>query len=255
MKDIATIEKVPDYIKQDSQRGSEAVTSEDITIPRLEIVQSLSPARNKKDPMYIQGAEEGLLYNNVSRELYGENVYIVPVIFKKQWLIWKDRKAGGGFRGAYDTKEDAVIRVEELATENDNGPFDINDTAQNLCLIAKFNKDKLIKCEEIAISMSKSKLKVSRQWNSMIRMFGGDRFSRAYQLSAVIQANDAGDKFYNFHVTSLGYTTESVYKIAEKLFDDIAQQEKAFNVNQDFEQETEQKTEQKGKTKGHDTPF
>lgn len=243
-KDVAIIgndSQVPDYIKQGEARGSEGVTTEDLTIPRLELVQSLSPARDKKEAAYIKGAEEGMLYNNVSRELYGEGVLIVPIIFKKQWLIWKDRSVGGGFRGAFDDMESAATRVEELVAEGDQGPFDINDTAQNLCLLVKVDdKGQLISFEEIAISMSRSKMKVSRQWNSMIRMLGGDRFSRVYQMSAVQATNDKNEKYFNFHVVTAGFTPEVVYLAAEKLYNEIADGSKNFSVNQDQDEPSEE---------------
>src|SRR5688572_12124300 len=93
---------LPAYIKQNQQaRGSENVDMGDVAIPRIEIVQMLSPCLKKNDAAYIEGAEAGMLYNSVTRELYGHKVDVIPVYFKKQWLVWKDRKAGGGFGGAY----------------------------------------------------------------------------------------------------------------------------------------------------------
>ena len=50
---------VPSYIKQDTTRGSEDVGAEDLVVPRLELVQSLSAFRKKSDPAYIEGIEEG----------------------------------------------------------------------------------------------------------------------------------------------------------------------------------------------------
>jgi hypothetical protein len=169
-----------------------------------------------------------MLYNNVSRELFKDGVMVVPVLFKKQWLIWKDRKAGGGFRGAFDTKDEAVLAVQDLVESGEVGAMDIVDTAQNLCLVLHPDG----KVSEIAISMSKSKMKVSRQWNSMIRLNGGDRFSRVYQLTAVEQENSAGETFFNYHIVSLGFPSEKVYKAAEALYEDM-KGSRSFTVNHD----------------------
>jgi len=225
---------VPDYIKNDGPaRGSEEVSQEDLTIPRLEIVQALSPCRDKKDDNYIEGAEEGILYNNVSRELYGEKVMVVPVIFKKEWLVWKDRKQGGGFRGAYPSLEEANNMIVNLVNEESDadGSLEAIDTAQHLCLIIKPDG----KVEEIAVSMSKSKMKVSRQWNSIIRMMGGDRFSRVYELRGIADENNDGEKFKNFGVRALGYPSREIYKLAETLYNDLATGEREMKVNADEE--------------------
>lgn len=65
---------VPDYIKQDSSRGNENVSSEDLQLPRLDVLQALSPQINKKKENYIDGAEVGMLFNTLTGELYPEGV-------------------------------------------------------------------------------------------------------------------------------------------------------------------------------------
>lgn len=240
-KEVTVVEsaEVPSYIKQDEgpARGSEGVGIEDLTIPRLEIVQSLSPCRDKKEAVYIEGAEEGMLYNNVSRELYGSSVLVIPVIFKKEFLIWKDRKQGGGFRGSYDTMEEANAMITTLVDAGDDadGSLEAMDTAQNLCLLVKADGS----VEEIAISMSRSKMKISRQWNSMIRMIGGDRFSRVYEIKGVTETNDANEKFENFMVKQVGFPSKMAYLTAEALYNDIDKGEREMKVNadQDFSEE------------------
>jgi hypothetical protein len=240
-KELAKVEEaqIPDYIKQGQDRGSEDVGMEDLVIPRLEIVQSLSPCRDKQEDAYIEGAEEGMLYNNVSRQLYGESVKIVPVIFKKQWLIWRSRKLGGGFRGAYTSMEEANEVITDLVNEdpaNNNG-LEAIDTAQHLCLLLHDNG----RYEEIAISMSKSKMKVSRQLNSLVRMAGGDRFSRVYEIRGVSDSNDKGDKFKNLGVKQVGFPSESIYKAAEGLYEAISSGEREIKVSSDQEESTDTK--------------
>ena len=73
--ELAVSNDLPDWLQgKGAARGSENVTTDDMLIPRIELVQALSPARKKSDAAYIEGAEEGMLYNNVTRELYGESV-------------------------------------------------------------------------------------------------------------------------------------------------------------------------------------
>lgn len=236
-KELATItndDNLPDYIKIGGEaRGSEDVGMEDLAIPRLEIIQALSPCRKKTDPSYIDGAEEKQLYNNVTREMYGESVLVVPVTFKKQYLVWKDRDSGGGFRGDFNDAESANQQIVSLVNSGDNGPFEAVDTAQHICLLVRPNG----KTEEIAISMSRSKLKVSRQWNSMIRLFEGDRFSRMYVISAVDDKGEKGE-FYNFQVKPAGFPSKEVYLRAEQLYNDIHSGDRDINVNHDTDQET-----------------
>jgi len=230
---IASGDELPAYLKTDSNRGSEDVGIEDLTIPRLEIVQALSPCRKKTNAAYIEGCEEGQLYNSITREIYGDKVFIIPVVFKKQWLIWKDRDAGGGFKGAYDTAELAAERLIELEEENAVGPFESVDTAQHICLLLKPNG----KIEEIAISMAKSKMKVSRKFNSLVRINGGDRFSRVYEVRTVEDKSEKGE-YINLDIKTIGFPSEEMYRKAEILFDDIKSGKREVKVSDKFDEDT-----------------
>lgn len=220
---IVVQDDVPDYIKQGAQRGSENVTTNDIAIPRLEVIQGLSPAVKRGDPGYIQGAQVGTFINSVSKELYGEEVFIVPIYYTKQYLVWKMRKradgtpveGNGGFFGAFNTEQEANERCDrEGGTAKD---IEVIDTPQHFCLLVRADGT----AEEIMISMPKTKAKVSRQWNSMIRMADGDRFSRAYKMKTVLEKNPKGD-FYNFEVALAGFPSRDIYAQAEKTYTVIA---------------------------------
>ena len=211
-------------------RGAENVGSDDVIIPRIELIQALSPVRKKSDPAYIEGAEEGMLYNNVTRTLYGTEVTVVPVYYTKQFLVWKDRKAGGGgsngFRGAFASKELADRAIAELAEE----ALEVSDTAQHFVLVR--NGDDW---QEAVISMAKSKVKVSKRWNSLMRLSNTDSFSRAYKLSATTETNARNESYFNFNVAALGFVNKELYERAEKLYETI--RTGAVKVSNDYDGE------------------
>lgn len=215
---------VPDYIKQGAARGNENVAVEDIVIPRIEIVQALSPALKPNDPDYIEGAKQGDLYNSVTRELYGSNVTVIPVFFKKQYLNWRDRKKGGGFGGAYDTIAEAIERIKK---EENAEEWEPTETAQQLCLVLRSDGG----IDEAVVSMNRTKLKVSRQWNSLIRLNGNDRFSRTYSLFTVDEKNGQGQDYKNFAVVSGGFPSEHAYRKAEALYAALSTGARKMNVD------------------------
>jgi hypothetical protein len=221
--------EIPDFMKQ-GNRGAENVGTDDMIIPRIELIQALSPVRKKSDPAYIEGAEEGMLYNNVTRTLYGTEVTVVPVYYTKQFLVWKDRKAGGGgsngFRGAFASKELADRAIAELAEE----ALEVSDTAQHFVLVR--NGDDW---QEAVISMAKSKVKVSKRWNSLMRLSNTDSFSRAYKLSATTETNARNESYFNFNVAALGFVNKELYERAEKLYETI--RTGAVKVSNDYDGE------------------
>ena len=201
----------PSFVNQGTVRGTEHVDQSDLIIPRLELVQSLSPCRKKADPSYIEGADEGMMYNSVTRELYGTQAVLVPISYKKEFLLWKKRDKGGGFRGVFKSMEDAEKGVALLDDAED---IEITDTAQHFCLMVKPNGQ----MEEIVVSMAKSKLKTSRKWNSLIRIAEVDSFAKSYKVSAVTQTNAKNQDYFGFDVAPFSFVTEPVYRRAEKLW-------------------------------------
>jgi hypothetical protein len=215
----------PSYLGEES-RGSEEVTIQDITIPRLSMVQDLSPQRKKNNAEYIEGCEEGMTFNTVTNELYADPVIFVPVYFRLEWLVWKHRDAGGGLQGVCATQEEAValVAAHPLAgqlTEKQEPVLEVQDTAQHFGLLLDPNSPaEDPRATEIVVSMSKSQLKPSRQLNSQVRIAGGDRFERYYRLSAV-QVDGARGEYYNWKVEQLGFVAEKVFAQAEALYESV----------------------------------
>jgi len=201
---------VPSYIKQDSNRGSEEVKSSDMVLPRLEIVQALSPIKEANED-----AREGHLFNSVTQQLLGDHVYFVPIYFRLEFLIWKDQDQGGGFFGSFPTLEQAEERKSvEVGNGEDPDYLEIVDTPVHYGLLVTPEGE----MEQIVISMAKTKSKVSRKWNAMIQIAGGDRFGRVYKISTFTDENKKGQKFKNYVVQPAGFPPEKVYKEAERLY-------------------------------------
>jgi len=102
------------------------------------------------------------------------------------------------------------------------------DTAQHFVMVMPSDGEGNI--EQAVISMSRSKMKVSRQLNSMIRMAGGDRFSRAYKIKAIEDSSDKGD-YWNLKPVQLGYVPEHGYKMAEEMYDAVKSGERSVDYS------------------------
>lgn len=198
----------PEWLKK-GNRGSEDVSAKDMTLPRIDVLQALSPQIKKTDPAYIQGAEQGTLYNTVTQELYPEGVIFVPCVFRKEFVIWKDRKKGGGFFGAFPTEVEAAKHIKTLESPGD---YEAVETHQHFGM-ALING----KRQQLVLSMSKSKLKVSRKLNTFVQMSEADRFAKAYKIGAIEDKSDRGE-FYNFSIVQLGWVDKETYEDGEKLY-------------------------------------
>ncbi len=151
----------------DVGRGLEKVSSDDMTIPRLAIIQSGSPQRKKKDDKYIDEADEGMVFNTVSNALYKDTFYVVPCEFEKLFIEWVPRESGGGLVTMYNTSNKPQAKKEEngrrFLLENGN---QLVDTAQHYVMV--IGKDGSY--EPAVMSMSSSLLTVSRNWVTRMKL-------------------------------------------------------------------------------------
>jgi len=179
--------------------GLEEASADDYAIPFLRVLQSMSPQLKKSDGKYIQGAEEGNLFNTVTETLYDgtEGVTIIPCAYKKKFIEWIPRESGGGF---VDDSHPATIL--KSCTKDDKGRFilengnQIAETAEYYCIVAQDENAP----EQVLLSLTSSQLGFSRRWNTMLNnarvqnakgeTVPAPMFSYMYNLTTIPQSND-----------------------------------------------------------------
>ena len=118
--------------------------------------------------------------------------------------------------GSFPGSRDAQDRINEAVAMGESpDDLEIVDTPVQYGL--RIADDGSV--EQIVISMAKTKSKVSRKWNAMIQIAGGDRFSRVYKVSTFRDENKKGQKFFNYVVQPAGFTPEAIYREAERLYE------------------------------------
>lgn len=225
----------------DSQRGSENVAMQDMTIPRLAIIQSLSPQRLKQNEEYIKGAEEGMIFNTVTKKLYTPPITIVPVFFRKEVVVWKKRAFGGGFKSVHNNMADAIKSImalpDKIQNDSEGKPteaYEALDTAHQFVMVLEADGT----ITEAVMSLTKTGLTFSRKFNSLIALAGGDRFSRAFNLNTSFTKNDKGE-FFTWKSEVLGFVSKEVYEHGEKLYKAVREGTKDVNYEGSSAEEDE----------------
>ena len=204
-------------LEADAGVGLENITTEDMQIPFIRIIQALSPQLQKDDPLYIKGAEQGDIFNTVSQEIYkqDEGVTLVPAFFEKKFLEFQLRSSGGGFvrELAADDKDITMTSREGTIEMLPNGN-ELVRTHQHL-VIAK-SADGTI--APSVLDMKKTQLKVSRRWNTLknsARLPSGALmpiYGTAWRVTTVLESNDQG-KWFNYKLDRINKITPEIEKM------------------------------------------
>ena len=200
--------------EEDANTSFGNMDSDDYALPFLRVLGQLSPECNKRDAKYVDGAEPGMIFNTVTKQLYdGEaGVNIIPCYYKREYVEWSDRGEGTTAPVAIHSVDSGIIKeATRDASYKDrlpNGNY-LENTASYFVLIDDGTS--------ALISMKSTQLKVSRSWNSMMNsiklkgkngMFTPAMYSHIYNLKTVQQSNDKGTWF--------GWNIEKVGPVQDK---------------------------------------
>jgi len=214
----------------DADKGSQNMTQDDLALPFLKVLGQLSPEVNKRDGKYVEGAEPGKIINTVSNELY-EQINVLPVFYKRQYIEWQDRGTSTGAPVAIHEADSDIIsqttRGKDYKDRLANGNY-LENTASHFVILMGSSPTTAL------ISMKATQLKVSRKWNSMMMgikmqgkngLFTPPTYSHIYSLKTVPMSNDKGS-WFGWDVSKVGPIEDrAVYEIAKSFAERIGKGE------------------------------
>ena len=145
------------------------MTSDDMALPYLTILQALSPQVQPGKTEYIEGAVASMFYNNVSQDFYDGRkvgVVFVPCYYERKYVEWRSRDDGGGWIGEHDIDSDVL----NFTKKDDKGKLVMKETGHQLVESAYhfgLMQDPETKIwSQCVIALKSTGLKVNRRWNN-----------------------------------------------------------------------------------------
>ena len=211
----------------DTAKGFENMTQEDLALPFLRILGQLSPQVTEGDAKYIASAKPGMIYNTVTSELYDgkKGIRVIPCYYKKDFPEWSDRGDGPGAPVAVHLPNSPVIQTGKRDGSKirlPNGNY-LEETASYYVMA----ETKTGGFTPALITMKSTQLNVSKKWNSMMKTIqipNGDggfaippMHGVVYNLSSILQKNDKGS-WYGWVVNMeriMGSADKSLYLMSK----------------------------------------
>jgi hypothetical protein len=187
--------------------GFENQTSEDYSIPFLQILQALSPQLQENDNL-----RQGMIINTVTGEVWDgkKGIAFVPASTQHVYVEWRPREQGGGFVGIHEINSEVVAHAKAQSLE-----FGKYYTPEGNELIETFYVygialDDDGNASEAVLAFSSSKIKKYKGWMTkaktiQIPLPDGRRipaplFAHRYRLKTVSEKNNKG-QFFNWDIT------------------------------------------------------
>lgn len=165
--------------------GFEDESTDDLILPRVKVVQTLSPER--KDKL----AEEGDIINSLTKEKLNGKKFI-PVFKFNNNVLWRDRSEGGGII--------CIAREGKVGT--------LSDGTTQLCTMCK-------KCEFDNSKQGKDALPTCTKYINFFGFFEGERMPIILSFSKT--SYNEGKKLYSLAKVTMQNMWNYGYTITEKL--------------------------------------
>lgn len=236
-KENAVAVGLPSYLAEyKGPRGTEGIESNDITIPRIKVGQSMS------EEVKSGKIKEGDLYLNITGEVLakaGEVLRAVLLVRSKEFILWRPREDnGGGILARAKPVQDGDNGVRYM-WDKQNASFEVKvggkvkvvwktkkfidedgldqwgseipgDADSSIAATAHHNFIVMLPDHGnmvAALSFSKSQVKKAKDWNAILKLSPAPIFARLFNVTTVDEKNDQGD-FKNFDVKPAGFVEE-----------------------------------------------
>jgi hypothetical protein len=160
----------------------------------------LSPQRRKSDPAYIEGLEEGKLFNTVTKEIYGDTLEVVLLFFFKNRIKFLPIDEGGGIdcisaNGVSDGRisPDSCSACKFSAWGN--GEKNGND-APSCTLYHNYMSFIPVSGTPLVISYKATGLKLSKQLLANIRLVQLPMYAKKYTV-IVVEMRDGQNTWFD----------------------------------------------------------
>jgi hypothetical protein len=205
-KNTAVTAPERDYSRFGNDTGFENQTQDDQSVPLLIVLQSNSP-QCKRDG--IAGAQEGMIFNTATEELYDgeEGVVFVPATTEHVFIEYRPREQNGGFVGIHTPESQVVVDAKARSTKFGDYKTpegnELVETFQIYCVLCDEESQEVLGFA--VIPCASTKIKPYKAFNNRLRstmvMENGRRmparmFANLYRMTTW-QDHNANGEFMN----------------------------------------------------------
>lgn len=224
-------------MEDDAVEHGQKFDSDQLIIPRISILQDLSPQVKQSHSKFVEGARPGLFFNNVVNKM-DQSILFTPAKFNVRYIAWRPRKDGGGLVDQNMSKEEVEENFDQTGIGSWVGQMAPRPGEDPV-------KVEVIQSPEwvgiatgetwgpmpVAISFPMTKSKAARDINTTINLteeegkngpYTPPAFYHQFTLQSALESR-GDDTWFGYVVIHDGYAEESVIARAKELkiaFDD-----------------------------------
>lgn len=239
------LRNVPAWMQEDLDKGKENIGSEDIELPRLKLIQGLSPELEQYNDL-----RPGHFLHTAHEHIFTGPFRAVPIYMDRRYILWNPRDSGGGILARADDgihwnppniefsvkldkkdgghtvkwKTATTVKASGLA---DWGTMNPNDPQSppaatlmfNFLLAFPDNPDLM----PAVLTFQRSTVKMGRRLNTKLKTTRIPSFGLVFEFNSFKDSNSSGQEFHSIDARGAGrIDDEAQYRMYKNLYETIA---------------------------------
>lgn len=241
----AKADAMPDFMKGKSGAGTEALGSSDVAIPRIKLMQAISPELQQ-----FEGLKAGDFLHNLLEENLGNEVELVPVYSDQRAILWRPRHEGGGILARSEDMKvwqpsNAIFKVKPVKGSNEEiewktmrsiaesrlmewGSMNPKDNgsqpAGTLMYNCAFMMPARPEIGPLVVTMQRAGIRVARTFLGKVKLSRAPSYGQRYIMSSVQEQGPEGP-FWNYRFTANGLVQDAEeFKVYEDMYEMFKEQ-------------------------------
>jgi len=199
----------PKHIAEGNE-GLETVGTEDLLIPRLVIMQALSPQVQDGD------RKEGEVINSLTQEVWIPNkkkIEFVPVFYFKEWIEWGDRDSNEGILArSLDPNGELAMSVQQ-GEKNAKGQMKVTMYHNFISVFPELGLH-----QPAIIPCCRSNHKHGRRLLGLAKYRGNyPLFAGLYSIGTQKEKNQNNQQYFAWEFENAGWVEENLYPAIQEL--------------------------------------
>lgn len=217
---------LPAFMRDDVNMGKENIQQADLEMPRLKLIQGLSPELQE-----YNGLRPGNFFHTAAERIFDEPFTVVPIYMDRRYILWNPRESGGGIlaraddgihwsppSGEFTVKLDKkdgghTVKWKLAKTVQQSGldawgtlnPSDPNSPpAATLMYNFVFAFPDEPDLMPAALTFQRSSIKVGRKFLTKLKTVRTPLFGTKFTLSAADDSNSSNQDFKNISIVGAG---------------------------------------------------
>jgi len=210
-------DKLPAFMQEHVGLGSENLGAGDSEVPRLKLMQALSPELEENN-----GLKQGEFWHTLAEENFGTSVRVTPIWTDCRYILWRPRDAGGGILARADDgrtwspadteftiklKSGQEVKWKTAKTVVQSGldkwgsynPADPNSPPAatrmyNFVMSFPDRPD----LPPAVVTLQRAAIRVARKLIGKLKVTQAPSFGLIFEMTSFKDRNSAGQDFYNY---------------------------------------------------------